>query len=89
MSIYSTNILSVGLSVRLQKAKELRYLWMLSTLLMYKDYFFSKLDCKDDRKENLDSVEMERVNLSITDVEQIFTPKLSWESSQHMDDADR
>ncbi len=32
MSIYSTNILSVGLSVRLQKAKELRYLWMLSSL---------------------------------------------------------
>ncbi len=27
--VYSTNILSVGLSVRLQKAKELRYLWML------------------------------------------------------------
>ncbi len=32
MSIYSTNILSVGLSVRLQKPKELRYLWMLSSL---------------------------------------------------------
>ncbi len=31
-SIYSTIILSVGLSVRLQKAKELRYLWMLSSL---------------------------------------------------------
>ncbi len=31
MSIYSTNILSVGLSVRLQKAKELGYLWMLLT----------------------------------------------------------
>ncbi len=35
MSIYSTNILSVGLSVRLQKAKELRYLWMLSSLFKY------------------------------------------------------
>ncbi len=33
MSIYSTNIQSVGLSVRLQKTKELRYLWMLSSLL--------------------------------------------------------
>ena len=32
MSIYSSNILSVGMSVRLQKAKELRYLWMLSSL---------------------------------------------------------
>ncbi len=32
MSIYS--ILSVGLSVRLQKVKELRYLWMLSSLFV-------------------------------------------------------
>ena len=32
MSIYSTNILSGGLSVRLQKVKELRYLWMVSSL---------------------------------------------------------
>ncbi len=30
ISMYSTKILSVGLSVRLQKAKELRYLWTLS-----------------------------------------------------------
>ena len=35
MKIYSINILSVGLSVRLQNAKELRYLWMLSSLFYY------------------------------------------------------
>ncbi len=32
MSIYSINFVSVVLSVRLQKAKELRYLWILSSL---------------------------------------------------------
>ena len=37
MSIYSTNIFSVGLSVRLQKEKELRYLWMLSSLFFDKN----------------------------------------------------
>ncbi len=36
MSIYSTNILSVGLSVRLQKAKELLYLWMFSSMFINK-----------------------------------------------------
>ncbi len=35
MSIYSINILSVGLPVRLQKARELRYLWMLFSLFKY------------------------------------------------------
>ncbi len=34
ISICSTNILSVSLSVRLQKAKELRYLWMLWSLFI-------------------------------------------------------
>ncbi len=40
MNIYSTNILSVSLSVRLQKAKELRYLWMLSSLFLSKNLFY-------------------------------------------------
>ncbi len=35
LCIYLTNILSVGLSVRLQKAKELRYLWMVSSLFCF------------------------------------------------------
>ena len=38
MSIYSTNILSVGLSVWLQKAKELRFLWMFSSLFLKFNY---------------------------------------------------
>ena len=38
--IYSTNIFSVGLSVWQQKAKELRYLWMLSSLLYNKTPFY-------------------------------------------------
>ena len=40
MIIYSTNILSVGLSVRLQNAKELRYLWMLSSLFRPNPLFY-------------------------------------------------
>ena len=49
MSIYSTNILSVGLTVRLQKAKELRYLWMLSSLFYLYLCFLIRLihaECK-------------------------------------------
>ena len=52
MSIYSTNTLSVGLSVRLQKAKELRYLWMLSSLFLnnHADYHLVEMFMLNKKK---------------------------------------
>ena len=55
---------------------------------------FTTLDCKDGSEEpksgeNVSIAEQHKDSLNITDIDEIFTPKLSCMSSQHMDEADR